>query len=63
VKALLLRLPIGDLDRILVGDPARIDAVHVDAVGVIVGGGVRVIMLSAAFAMLVCGCLVVLKLR
>ena len=32
------RLARGDLRRILVGHPAGVDAVHVDAVGVIIGG-------------------------
>jgi hypothetical protein len=47
----------GEVDGgILVGHPAGIDRVHVDAIDVIVAAEVRVIMLSAALAMLVCGC-------
>ena len=56
-------LSAGDLDGVFVGDPAGIDAVHVDAVGVISAAEVRVIMFSAALAMLVCGWRVVLNLR
>src|SRR6202171_2034768 len=38
MEAMLGGFPRGNLLRILVGDPSRIDAVHVDAVGDIVGG-------------------------
>src|SRR6266513_5733769 len=37
VKALLGGLARGNLHRILVGDPAGVDAVHVDAVGMVIG--------------------------
>src|ERR1700737_290993 len=37
MEAMLGGLPRGNLLRILVGDPSRIDAVHVNAVGDIVG--------------------------
>src|SRR5678815_1506034 len=38
VEAMVLRFPLRDLERVLVGHPARVHAVHVDAVGVVVGG-------------------------
>ena len=38
MKALLDDFARGNLDRVLVGDPSGVDAVHVDAVVVIVGG-------------------------
>ena len=38
MEALLRGLARGDLHRILVGHPAGVDAVHVDAVGLVVGG-------------------------
>ena len=63
VEAMLRGLPRGDLDRILVGDPPGVDAVHVNAVGMVVGRRVRVIMFSAALAMFVCGWRVVLNFR
>ena len=37
MEAVLRRLALGDVRRILVGHPAGVDAVHVDAVGVVVG--------------------------
>src|SRR3546814_13463935 len=38
VEPVLGLLLLGDVDRVLVADPAGVDAVHVDAVGVVVGG-------------------------
>jgi len=63
VKAVLLGLARRDLGRVFVGHPAGVHAVHVNAVVVVVRREVRVIMLSAALAMLVCGCRVVLVRR
>jgi hypothetical protein len=57
MEPVLLRLPRRELRRILVGDPAGVDAVKHSA------ADVRVIMLSAAFAMFVCGWRVVFWLR
>ena len=49
--------------RVFVGHPSGIDRVHVNPVFHEVGRAGPVIMLSAAFAMLVCGCLSVLVAR
>ncbi len=38
MEAVFGRLARGNFDRILVGDPAGVHAVHVDAVGVVIGG-------------------------
>ena len=39
MEAMFLDFSGGDLDGVFVGHPSGIDAVHVDAVGVVVGGG------------------------